>query len=373
MKYANIIAVFVKAADIFDKSKDPSDKFRAASYKRAASYLRQFADVVVTKKNIDSLGLTDHMKDKIRKISEDKRFVMADKRESRANADLLHDLTKIKGIGETKARELMEAGLKSIADLKNYSHMLSKETQAYIEMKPSNAPFEHIAIIERIILRQLNKSIKVVFAGSYRRKKPVSRDIDIMLVSDSPNVIERFVEKIKQIFARTFVYSSGEDKTSLLVDFSDVFNVYNMSGNNMSGNNRPDKTAEAEGHSRAVSARGHGRTTSTQNKVTSIGLFYKLDVFRAPVAEAVPMLLYATGSKEFNIAMRAKAKKMGLLLNQHGLFKIRQTSRTRTRTNISRKSADVGAAVNSLERINLPNERAYFDYLNIEYRPPEQR
>ena len=48
---------------------------------------------------------------------------------------------------------------------------------------------------------------------------------------------------------------------------------------------------------------------------------YKYDVFRCQSSEEASMLLYSTGSKSFNIKMRANAKRQGYLLNQHGLFK----------------------------------------------------
>jgi len=45
-----------------------------------------------------------------------------------------------------------------------------------------------------------------------------------------------------------------------------------------------------------------------------------LDLIFLPPREWGSGLLYFTGSKNFNIMMRGRAKKMGLVLNQHGLF-----------------------------------------------------
>jgi DNA polymerase/3'-5' exonuclease PolX len=49
-------------------------------------------------------------------------------------------------------------------------------------------------------------------------------------------------------------------------------------------------------------------------------MFYKIDAFLTPKKYAPAMLLYATGSKAFNIYMRTKAKAAGYLLNQTGLY-----------------------------------------------------
>ena len=50
----------------------------------------------------------------------------------------------------------------------------------------------------------------------------------------------------------------------------------------------------------------------------------KLDCHFADIENYGAVLLYFTGSKEFNIAMRARAKRMGFKLNQYGLY-IRDT------------------------------------------------
>ena len=76
---------------------------------------------------------------------------------------------------------------------------------------------------------------------------------------------------------------------------------------------------------------------------------YKIDVFRTSIEDQIPMLLYSTGSKEFNIVMRGKAKKLGYLLNQKGLFK-------------------KGEKVD-----NLTSEKDYFDILGMAYQEPRER
>jgi len=64
------------------------------------------------------------------------------------------------------------------------------------------------------------------------------------------------------------------------------------------------------------------RTTSLgQKKATLIletGL--QVDLYLAKPEEAGTMLLYFTGSPFFNIALRARAKRMGLKLNERGLY-----------------------------------------------------
>ncbi len=64
--------------------------------------------------------------------------------------------------------------------------------------------------------------------------------------------------------------------------------------------------------------------------------------------DLAPYLLYATGSQHHNIIMRNVAKRHGLLLNQHGLFK-------------------------NGKKINCKTEKDIFDTLNMKYIEPENR
>lgn len=78
---------------------------------------------------------------------------------------------------------------------------------------------------------------------------------------------------------------------------------------------------------------------------------FQLDIFYAPPTECATSLLHWTGSKNFNIIMRAKAKRLGYKLSQHGLF-----------------DAKTGRRV-----AGLLTERAVFKKLNIPYKAPAAR
>ena len=79
---------------------------------------------------------------------------------------------------------------------------------------------------------------------------------------------------------------------------------------------------------------------------------YKLDIFRASGDTYYSNLLYSTGPKEFNIKTRSKAKQMGYLLNQNGLFK-----------------------ESDKKKINLPqdDEKKILSYIKLQYLSPENR
>jgi len=74
----------------------------------------------------------------------------------------------------------------------------------------------------------------------------------------------------------------------------------------------------------------------------------RLDIEYLPIDEYGSGLLYFTGSKAMNIHMRKKALKLGLTLNQHGLFK-------------------------GSERLPVYTEKEIFSALKLKYIPPERR
>ena len=78
-----------------------------------------------------------------------------------------------------------------------------------------------------------------------------------------------------------------------------------------------------------------------------------IDINRVQLkSEWASQLLYRTGSAAHNIKMRSIAKQKGLLLNEHGLYRVEDGSQI---------SEDTW------------NEKSYFDYLGIKYLNPEDR
>jgi DNA polymerase (family X) len=73
-----------------------------------------------------------------------------------------------------------------------------------------------------------------------------------------------------------------------------------------------------------------------------------IDIFYVKREERIYALLQYTGSKTFNIAMRAHAKRKGYKLNQYGLFR--------------------GA-----QKVKVRNERHLFKILKFPYHTPQER
>ena len=285
MKFTTLADRFMSVGKKISEEHGPASRFRARAYYNVANYLK-YIEGDVSKKRINELKLTEKMKK-----------VAVDLWKKKTNThDIYNELTNFMGIGPSLAKKLISMGIKSVSQLKQkkYYNLLNEDTKLYLELKP-------VRQIKRSIIAEIDKKIgmsNTTIVGSYRRKLPYSKDIDIMLVSKLKNSIHKYISKLRKKKLKLYPYAEGDDKVSTII----IFN----------------------------------------NKA------YKLDIFRVEPENKVPMLLYSTGSKAFNIRMRALARRKGYLLNQYGMYK-------------------------DGKRIPLKTEKEYFSILGMKYISPEKR
>jgi len=194
-----------------------------------------------------------------------------------------------------------------------------------VERPDKLIPHEVIQVLDRVLRSRVDR-IKFDIAGSYRRRKPISRDVDLVMSRGSwKTSLSVWKSFIKQIHGNRYVkfhspFAGGDNKLSVLVDvFVSSAVVRSIT------NSHPDIHAKRKWK-------------------------LKVDVFCTPPLEYMFMLLYATGSGQFNIMMRAQAKRHGYMLNQKGLF-LRSSGK----------------------RVSVKNEKELFNILKIGFRKPENR
>jgi DNA polymerase/3'-5' exonuclease PolX len=309
MKSADLINILTAERNSRINESDAS-KFVFRAYNNIIAKINEsFGDSDITNADVDGLSATNHMKDKLKAMMRRKAKITPKSSYSTRNNSLLNELTKLMGLGEKKARDLIRKGLTSVDQLRSspWFDTLPIQTQTALINEPvRKIPHAHIAKLEETLTNPGIRGLKVVLVGSYRRGAAFSRDIDIMLVSDS-DIMEKYMDYLQRTF-KCVRYSMGPAKMSL------VFNP------------RP--------------------LVRTQ-------LFYKIDAFLTPKKYAPAMILYATGSKTFNIYMRAKAKAAGYLLNQTGLY--------------TRKDGKADKLV------LIKSEKDFFAKLGMHYIDPEKR
>jgi DNA polymerase lambda len=184
------------------------------------------------------------------------------------------------GIGPAKANQLYDQGIRSLKDLQQNQQLLNANQRVGLKyykdlLKP--IPRDYIDIFQIMLRVVITKefgenSFRMQVAGSYRRGKNQSGDIDCLFTS--------------KVFTL-------KDLVNVLVKWGIVTDILSMRGEKFMG----------------IVHCPNGQW-----------YHFRMDIEFLPEDEWGSGLLYFTGSKEFNTMMRNDAKKMGYTLNQHGLF-----------------------------------------------------
>jgi DNA polymerase/3'-5' exonuclease PolX len=215
----------------------------------------------------------------------------------------LEELESIVGVGRIKALEFYNMGIHNVKQLKkaiknnklkvNEKILLGiKYYGKFLDNIPRNEIDEINLLIEDIIYdinNNYNDTNKFIYeiCGSYRREKPSSGDIDVLISKlDTPhenqsNYLEFIIKKLKE------PHKFNNNKPLLIDDIT-------------------DKNYETK---------YMGFAKYKQNPVRRIDIrFVSYDAYYSA-------LLYFTGSAELNKKMRTIAKKLNLKLSEYGLFK----------------------------------------------------
>lgn len=310
--------LYIQKLKIYNENPKSHTYIKIAYNKVIKILIENFSETESINQNkIKKLNITDNMKDKLNEIIISK-VKKSDELKIKEYM-LFNKLSRIDGIGKKKASELIKLGIDNIDDLKKkkWYELLNKTTQVYLKYSPlKKIPYNFIKSLEKYITSYTKNQVKLV--GGYSRKKKNSKDIDLVFVNSSNPVyetkkieIDKYIEYLKQYFD-VMVYLRGGDKISLLIKLK---------------NNYGD------------------------NLYKNINMKYiKMDIFITNENEKYFMILYGTGSKEFNIKMRGIARRKGYILNQKHLLRLKNN-----------------------KKIMVSSEKEIFDILDMKYTKPENR
>ncbi len=288
MNNAEIARVFEELADLLELRGE--NAFRVRAYRNGAKTIQELtqpvADILADPqqdlKDFPGIGATLAEKCEILVAT----GLLPQLEELKASTPaVLIKMTRIPGLGAKKAATLQkELNLHTLDDLR-----LACEQQRVRALKGFAAKTEQIILeglaiaeaasqrlridqAERLVerLRQHMQPCPAVerleFAGSYRRRQETVGDIDILVTSQQPSVV---MDHFGEFAGRVSVLARGDTKMSIRID--EYFQV--------------DLRVVAE------------------------------EAFGAA-------LQYFTGSKEHNVAVRSRARKLGLTVNEYGVAKI---------------------------------------------------
>ena len=278
-KKNRVIKIFT---EIMDHEFAQGEKFKGNSYKKVLPALKKLSsDYELSTDNLKKInGLGKGLLEKIDQIKETGTCPHYDK--IKDYHDPKKEFMNIHGVGPKNAEKLVKSGFTSIDDLrkcKDIGEHLNDVQQLglkyYEDMLiriPREEIFRHENYLKQIIkiLDVPKGSVHFTIAGSYRRGKEDSGDIDILFSSKSKKKYDEFIDKLKE--------------ANYLVD--DL----------------------ARGPKKYNGMCRYGRNACR-----------RIDIMYTKPCEYPFAIMYFTGSMEFNTMVRQKCLDRGLSLNEYSL------------------------------------------------------
>jgi DNA polymerase/3'-5' exonuclease PolX len=230
-------------------------------------------------------GLSAKMREKIEQILTTGSLSISP--ETRARATALHAFQQIYGVGPKKAADLVTAGYTTVAALRTAAtanpKLLNRNQHTglrYYEQLLERIPRTEMDAHAALLMGHKPAALEGIIVGSYRRGRPDSGDIDMLLrvpaeTDDAAAALRAYV-------------------TSL----------------------------QAAGYIREVLAHGDHKCMAIAALPGADGVGRRLDLLITPPAEFPFAVFYFTGSDTFNVAVRSHALTMGLTLNEHALTQV---------------------------------------------------
>ena len=304
------IELMEKLADIMLKQGEP---FRARAYQKAQETIMAYPHDILSPNDLKGKpGIGATIMEKLNEFIQTGTLKILE----REKHNPVNILAEVYGIGPKKAKELVDNGITTISQLRENQQMLNdvqKVGLKYYEDILKRIPRSEIQEFEQIFDSDFKKvatpNSHFEIVGSYRRGAQSSGDIDVIITSDSPSVFTNFIDMLIKQKIILEVLSRGSTKCLVVA------------------------------------------------KIPSSDSARRVDFLYTSHEEFPFAVLYFTGSKIFNTVMRHQAQTIGLTMNEHGLYTIQEDGKKKG------KKVD----------FQFHNEKDIFDYLNMEYKKPEER
>jgi DNA polymerase/3'-5' exonuclease PolX len=135
---------------------------------------------------------------------------------NKENSNPIQIISSVPGIGVSKAKVLVEKGIKTIEVLKQHTNQLTKQQKVALKYYDKLIDKKSLDYIRhpRCLLQTFENSFKqiiaaldieAIIAGSYRRKEKTSKDIDIILKGESNQGLKQIV---KVLFEKNLIHET---------------------------------------------------------------------------------------------------------------------------------------------------------------------
>jgi DNA polymerase (family 10) len=333
MKNREVVKLIQKIGQLLELKGD--NPFKVRSYEKAAQNIASLTEPIekfVSQDKLETIsGVGEGIAKKIKEYLETGKLKYYEDLKKNFPEGLL-EILSVPGIGPKTAKTVYhELKIESLTQLEKAAkehrlselHRLGEKTEENILRgiqllrKGGERILLSLALfLAKPIMEELKKSSGVKdldLAGSIRRKKETIKDIDILCTAKKSDVVmTKFVSlpQVKEILAQ------GETKSSVILDEGIQVDL------------------------RVIKPESYGAA-----------------------------LMYFTGSKDHNIALRELARKKGYKINEYGLFKLGRSS---LRVSSRGRGASSAKLANET-RVAGRTEQEVYNKLGLQYIPPEIR
>jgi len=296
---------------------DSKLKFKYAAINKALAYIKLYQYPIKSgnyaKEHLPNIG--DGIAKRIDEIIKTGTLSELPLHNNNVIAIAINDLTRITGLGETRARKLANMGIMSVEQYKQAiangkvksTHHIDVGLKYFddLEQRIPRHEIEKMEVILRSELHKLNPNLIFNICGSYRRGRETCGDIDVLITNQDIN-----------------------DKTQYLPQYVQRLNSRGFLVDHLTVNGQKKYMGVC--------------------KIAKLGR--RIDIRFVDYEAYYAALIYFTGSKNFNIDIRNKAIEMEYSLNEYGL-----------------------TDKNTGEVICLHSEKEIFELLCIDYVAPLER
>ena len=300
------IELMEKLADIMLKQGEP---FRARAYQKAQETIMAYPGDILSPNDLKGKpGIGETIMEKLNEYVQTGTLKVLEREKNNP----VNILAEVYGIGPKKAKDLVDQGITSIAQLRENQQLLNdiqKVGLQYYEDILKRIPRSEIEDYKEIFDKAFPKGTdgKMEIVGSYRRGAQSSGDIDVIITSNSSRVFTTFIDNLIKEKIILYVLSRGPTKCLVVA------------------------------------------------KIPSSDAARRVDFLYTTPEEFPFAILYFTGSKIFNTVMRHIALEKGFTMNEHGIYKMD-----------AKKKGD------KVER-SFKSEEDIFDFLGLAYKSPIER
>jgi NAD-dependent DNA ligase len=302
------IELMEQLADIMLKQ---GEAFRARAYQKAQETIMAYPGDIMSPNDLKGKpGIGSTIMEKLNEYVETGTLKVLEREKNNP----VNILAEVYGIGPKKAKELVDNGIISIAQLRENQQMLNdiqKVGLRYYEDVLKRIPRSEIedykGLFESDFKKVATSDSKFEIVGSYRRGAQSSGDIDVIITSDSPKVFINFIDELIKKKIILEILSRGPTKCLVMA------------------------------------------------KIPSSDSVRRVDFLYTGLEEFPFAILYFTGSKIFNTVMRHIALEKGYTMNEHGINKME-----------GKKKGDKVAH-------HFRTEEDIFNFLGLEYKAPTER